>query len=256
MRKLLPANIKTATPFPLVNAVLDNLQDGNIFLDDAGGVLFIIHKAGFSYLTHNDRVDCFKTFGVLLESEEIPVYFHVYDPPLHLIDFCLEKSEIVNIKIRKRIQLKFKDAKLKLAGGSLPEKYTIQQINSDNFNKLSIFNLLLERKFWKSKEDFEENSFGFCVFNEADLPISICYAACIAQNTAEIDVATLPEYQKRGLANIAVTAFVNHCIQHKITANWDCFEDNYGSLKTAENVGFSYIMTYPFLSIFNQSRKS
>ncbi len=71
---------------------------------------------------------------------------------------------------------------------------------------------------------------------------------------AEIDVATLPDFRMKGFAKLVVGRFVDYCLDNGITANWDCFEDNLGSLKTAEHLGFKFIRSYNFLSIFNKTR--
>jgi GNAT superfamily N-acetyltransferase len=255
MLKLLSAyNIGLATGFPLIDAVLANLQQGKIFEDESGNELFyIIHKAGFSYIVRDDHTDYSPALLFLLESKDIPGYFHIYDPPTQIIHLCNQNTEEVNIRVRERVQLKFNGHK-KLETLNPPQNYRIEKINPDNFDKLSIFNLSLGERFWKSKSDFEANSFGFCIFNEADVPLSICYAACVVNNTAEIDVATLSEYQRKGLAKLVVNAFVEYCINDNIVANWDCFQDNHGSLKTAESIGFERTMSYNFLSIFNKRK--
>ena len=80
-----------------------------------------------------------------------------------------------------------------------------------------------------------------------------CVAEC-GEHTAEIDVVTLAEYQRKGLARVVVNAFVEYCINHNIVANWDCFQDNHGSLKTAGSIGFERTMSYNFLSIFNKRK--
>ena len=132
--------------------------------------------------------------------------------------------------------------------------FRIERISIQNFDKLLEFNLGLANKYWRSKLDFIKNGFGFCVFNDLGEPVSICYSACVANQTAEIDVATLPQFQNNGLASWVVNFFVKHCIENNIHANWDCFEDNHGSLRTAKRVGFIQVAQYNLLSIYNKSK--
>ena len=69
-----------STPFPLINAVLIELQDGKVFKDKADGdLIFIIHKAGFSFLNLVEQKDLTSIFHFLLRSNVIPQYFHIYD---------------------------------------------------------------------------------------------------------------------------------------------------------------------------------
>ena len=121
-----------------------------------------------------------------------------------------------------------------------------------SINDVCFFNLGITEKFWNSKKDFLDNGFGFIVLNNLNKPVSICYAACIANNEAEIDVATLNDFQQKGLAKVAVSAFVEHCVNNKIGANWDCFEDNTGSLRTALSLNFKKITDYSLLSIYEK----
>ena len=249
-----PYRTGSTTEFPLINAVLDGLQDGRLF-EDRGKVWYVLHKAGFSYLIRRDRLDLPAIFSFLLNAREIPAYFHLYDPPVQFVDYCAGQGEDVAIRLRKRIQLKFSVRSVKLTDLPLPAGYGIHSIDEANFDQLSLFNLALAERFWRSGPDFLRNGFGFFISNEEGMPVSICYAACVARNTAEIDVATLPGYQKKGLAKAVVSAFTRHCLQHNIVANWHCFEDNQSSLGTAESVGFKQSGKYDFLSIFNKRKQ-
>ncbi|THU41536.1 GNAT family N-acetyltransferase [Niastella caeni] len=248
-----PVNI--VSKFPLINAVVSNLQEGRIFGDERETFYFVFHKAAFSYLTISDRANYPDLLSFFLQSGELPIYFHIYDTPADLIDFCEAHNDKINIRVRKRIQLKYLDIKPPDQKVAVPHGFSVVKIDNSNFDDLSAFNLSLSDKFWRSKQDFLNNGFGFVVNNEAGIPVSICYAACVANNAAEIDVATLPAYQKQGLARLVVAKFVAYSLDNGIIPNWDCFEENYGSLKTAESLGFRYSCTYNFLSIFNKTKK-
>ncbi len=259
MEVLKTPNVQTSirTGFPLINAVISNLQEGEIYNGkNIENLYYIIHKAGFSYLTKMEIADYSGIFDFFVESKRLPLYFHIYDPPPQLISICIKENEKVNCRVRKRVQLSIRNNKLEFNKPPSDKNYAIRKINHDNFNQLSIFNLHIETKFWKSSDDFLKNGFGFCAFDQTGSPASICYTACVSNETAEIDVATLPAFQNRGLAKSVVSEFVQYSNENNIVANWDCFEDNYASLKTAESLGFRYGNTYNFLSIFNKSRKS
>jgi len=236
------------TDFPLINAVLLGVQQGNIFEDETN--LFIIHKAGFSFFKQKKAAANYDNFiKLILNSSSIPRYFHVYDPPEELIS-QLGKNAHIQTRIRKRIHLKYVDERFSFKF-SADENFSVQRITSDNFESLSVFDLQITSKFWNSKEDFLKNGFGFFVFAKKNEPVSVCYTACVADGEAEIDIATLGRYQKKGLAKKAASSFVQHCINNNIIANWDCFEDNIASLRVAEQIGFSQKRSYIFLSIFN-----
>ncbi len=251
-REVKDSNIKiTEFFFPLINAVLEGLQEGKVFFEN--GLYFIIHKSGFSYVIDTEESEYQKLFDFFIHSQLLPSYFHIYDAAPEIIMLSSQNSDKINFKLRKRIQLKFSDERLNLLD-KIPHGYSLDKINAENFESISIFNLSLDNKFWKSKEDFLKNGFGFILTNEVCQPVSICYSACIANNTAEVDVATLSNYRKMGFAKLVVGQFVRHCLENRIIASWDCYDDNLGSIKTADNLGFKFIRTYNFLSIFNKAR--
>jgi len=240
-----------SSPFPLINSVVLGKQEGKIF--STGNNFFIIHKSGFSYFTYDDGFDEYDALlNFFIRSKEIPAYFHVYDAPQKLSDACIKNNELVNTKNRNRIQLKFTGQQMVSITEGIPEGYYLKRITKEEMPLLTVFNLDIANKFWKSAEDFLQNGFGYCMFSALHEPASICYSACIAGNVAEIDVATLQPYQQKGLARQAVTSFINYCIENNLIANWDCFEDNVGSLKTANSSGFKKVFNYHFLSIYNK----
>jgi len=244
------------TPFPLINAVISGAQNGKIYFfgDSNPTNFFTIHKSAFSYLYMPGTVDNRKGFYSLIESDDsLPQYFHVYDAPTWLIEYCTGSHENFNCKLRTRIQLKY--TKPNISMPLIPQGYSCTRVSTENIFKLATFELDLANRYWKSESDFLQNGFGYFIQNENGDAVSLCYSACVENATAEIDVATMPDYRNRGLAKTAVAAFIQHCLAHNIIANWDCFEENAGSLKTAYSLGFDSILVYPFLSIFNKMKK-
>ena len=241
-----------STPFPLINSVVWGKQEGKIFAWDDN--FFILHKSGFSYFNLKEGFDDYPALiNFILQSKELPAYFHVYDAPKKLYDLCLAYKEKLNIKLRNRIQLKYKGAILPGAYNNMPAGFYTRQITQENFASLAVFNLAIESKFWKSEAGFLQNGFGFVVLTKTGDPLSVCYSACVANGVAEIDVATLHGFQQKGLAKEVVHKFVNHCIANNMIANWDCFEENVGSIKTAQSIGFQSVKEYNFLSIYKVS---
>src|ERR1700722_7187497 len=103
---LFKTKIKTA--FPLINAVIEGLQDGIVFSDELHDhALFVLHKSGFSEVIYKEEMD-FQALLYLMEvSDKIPQYFHVYDADQAFIKFCEERRNQLNIKVRKRLQLRY-----------------------------------------------------------------------------------------------------------------------------------------------------
>jgi GNAT acetyltransferase len=251
------SRINICTVFPLINAVLLNSQQGDVYeFINCNNAYYIFHKAGFSYLNSKSDIDYLEFVNFLMVSEKMPPYFHIYDAPSQIISLLEEKKDRISIRVRKRFQLKFKGKTIKDYRNSLPANFRICRIDEKIFDMLSIFKLQLENRLWNNKEDFLKNGFGFCILNEVNSPVALCYSACVADNTAEIDVMTLVEYQKKGLAKIVVNEFVNYCVDNNLIANWDCFEENESSVRTAHSIGFENIFAYNLLSIFNKEKQN
>ena len=222
------------TEFPLINAVLQKKQEGYVY--NIGVPSFIIHKSGFSYLKLSDENDLNSIIDFFANEQSLPMYFHIYNPPNNLIERIKNDNRFGN-KLRKRIQLRYKEDKLKTSYKDfLGKKFQIFDISRNNFESLRLFNLKLNSQFWKSESDFLKNGFGKVVIYD-NLPVSVCYTSCIVDNIAEIDIATLPARQGKGFAKIVTEAFIEISIDKGIEPNWDCFEENIPSLKTASVLG-------------------
>lgn|GEM_PF-1442916 len=244
---------KNLYSFPLIAVVLENKQAGNIYANDnvAPTLAFIIHKSGFSYLFIKEvsSINFMEFIEFLVESEDIPEYFHIYEPPLSLIGALTHFKEI-SFKIRKRIQLRF--GSTKVIAPSIKNtniQLITQKISSDNFSLLDNFNLFIANKFWESKKLFLLSGFGVIIFSN-NVPACVCYSACLVNSIAEIDIVTKPEFQNLGIGKFAVSQFINQGLEKNVLSNWDCFENNTSSYKLALSIGFQPIKSYDFLSIF------
>lgn len=239
--------------FPIINSVVSGLQEGQIYSEDFSPAIFVIHKAGFAYIKHERDIDWQKFVDFILTKKEIPQYFHLYDADASLITICAAQPENLGYKVRKRIQLRYLGKDVFNQGRFQHKEFVVEKISEQNLELLEVFNLDIGNKFWSSEDDFLNNGFGFAVFIN-NQPASICYTASVANSFAEIDVVTLELFRNRGLAKVAVREFTKYCIASNIIANWDCFSDNIGSLKTALSLGFTEICQYSFLSIYNKRK--
>lgn len=97
---------------------------------------------------------------------------------------------------------------------------------------------------WGSQEAFMEHGFGFSMMHQNQL-VSWSLADCVSGNHCEIGIQTLPEYRRQGLATHTAAATVDYALQHGFTQiGWHTSEDNIGSIKVAEKVGFQKSIDY------------
>ncbi|MFW9848921.1 MAG: GNAT family N-acetyltransferase [Candidatus Thorarchaeota archaeon] len=119
----------------------------------------------------------------------------------------------------------------------------------NNECKLEKINLAIiensEKTFWssilfffKSYEDFLENSIGFCVLNN-NITVSVAYTAFPFVNDFEIQVMTLdnPEFRRKGHATVACAALIENGLSNGMVPHWDAA--NPASVKLAEKLGYS-----------------
>lgn len=233
------------SPFPIINSVIEGTQDGQVY-QNSDQYTFIMHKAGFGWLHPNDP-DISPRLLEVLFREHLPDYFHIYNPPDDVAEYFAGHPKY-NVRLRNRVQLRY------LSGNEVLENndgtFLINEIDYLNYDLCEKFNLSLDSRFWRDRLDFIGRAMGVLATDPQGNPASICYAAAVADNTAEVDILTLEPFRNKGLAKSVLKAFVNQCLRKSIIPNWDCFEDNQASLNTALSLKFEIIKRYQFLSIY------
>jgi RimJ/RimL family protein N-acetyltransferase len=234
--------------FPIIQAVIEGTQQGRIF-KSAHQDYWVLHKAGFSevFLSRGDGKELVDFIG---KTPWLPKYFHIYSPPEQLVNVFKSDTKIFNIRERDRVQLKYDGRKVSSSLLVVSDEFTSAEVTQHNIDSLAVFNLDLENKFWSSKEDFVKHAAGVFIKDKQHNPVSLCYAAAVADQKAEIDVVTNALHRGKGFAKAVVGAFIIHCNNYKIIPNWDCFEDNTASLMTAKKLNFLFNKKYKLLSIF------
>lgn len=101
-------------------------------------------------------------------------------------------------------------------------------------------------------KDFSENAFGCCITHEGRL---ICAASCysVYSRGVEVEIATHPDYRRKGLATIAGAAFIAECVRRGLRPHWDAA--NTMSLKIASKFGYTLKEEYTALC-FDEGEKS
>ena len=75
--------------------------------------------------------------------------------------------------------------------------------------------------------------------------VSWSIADCVSGNRCEIGIQTKHEFRRQGLATLTAAATVDFCLQSGIQqVGWHTSEDNIGSIRVAEKVGFERVRNY------------
>ena len=101
-------------------------------------------------------------------------------------------------------------------------------------------------KFWESYDQFIKKGVGFCIMN-GNKVISTCISAFVSGRNFEVSINTYnPKYRKKGLATLLGKAFIDYCVQNKITPHWGTETFRCDSIRVAEKCGFDKLNQYSF----------
>lgn len=103
---------------------------------------------------------------------------------------------------------------------------------------------------WRAITDERFDDFGFVAIHDASAEVvSWTTVDCIVDGVGDAGLFTAEAYRRRGLATVTTAAAVDHGLSNGLSAvSWTCAEDNVGSIRTAEKLGFErgddYTMYY------------
>ena len=89
---------------------------------------------------------------------------------------------------------------------------------------------------WEGKDVDPAKSFGFCLL-WGDKVVSRCHCEFLGRREAEITIRTDAAFQRRGLASLTCTAFIEECLANGLRPAWSCDATNTASAGLAEKLG-------------------
>lgn len=124
----------------------------------------------------------------------------------------------------------------------LPEPYVVKKIDQSVIELPSLHQLSQDfTGNFESKEDFLIRGIGYVVMRE-DKVVSGASSFSIFDDGIEIEVATYPDYRRKGLAAVASAALILGCLDNQKYPSWDA--DNWSSVKLAESLGYKMKEAY------------
>ncbi len=187
-------------------------------------------------------------------KDEYFLYLHVFPTAWeNLLESIIKKRLPIKVDRRHYICKKVKINRK----NQIPKGYSIQRLTKKLLTKKDLIIPKHVKTWikgnWSSINNFDKIGFGYCTMHKNKI-VSYCIGDCRSGNECEMGIHTLPEYRKQGLAVLTVAATVDYCLSNGFKkAGWHCNEDNYGSRKTAEKVGFRLERKYTqYHFIFNK----
>jgi len=236
--------------FPLIRAVIDRLQRGWIWADDPTRpeAALVVTAFGFTcFVGAEGRTPDERLRQMLVTpSDQLPGYLLWYAPPPGWRAWLDARPE-GTFRSRQRVRLHWDGAEPSPSETGA-EGLRLASLDAALIPEVDKLGLRLGSRFWSSAEDFQAHGFGACLVGDDGAVVSVCYASCVADNLAEIDIATRDDRRGRGYAAIVAREFVRECRRRRILPTWDCFTANQASLRLALSLGFVEAYRYPLYS--------
>jgi RimJ/RimL family protein N-acetyltransferase len=228
-------------------AVIDGTVQGNIWVDNLSSpkTAFAITPEA-QYLAgdpHNSNFN--RTLTAWYASR--PHVELIYDSPAWEAQF---DSLLAGKFARKspRLYYSFKTPHMSHWRESLPAGFAMLPVDREFLDRTHLKNVeevSSRTEDWGPVDNFLEKGFGFCLVHE-DAIVSRCIADNVSVPACEVGIGTAEGYRRKGFAALTLAATVEYCLSAGlIRIGWHCLENNTGSWKTAEKVGFELTRRYP-----------
>ena len=224
----------------LVISCLQKMMDSKIYVTDLdnpkSAMAFLAEFAFFAGEPDRDLAS-FKPKGVV---GMVP-YSEAW---AKLIEACQPNADKVT---RYAIQkgAKFDRANLQRLVAALPAGYELKRIDSDLYDKcLEIEDFEDGLCHFASKEQYLEMGRGFAAIKDGE-PVSVASSYTVYREGIEIEIDTLEEERRKGLASAVCAALILSCLDDGLYPSWDAA--NMNSVHLAEKLGYRFSHEYPLL---------
>ena len=210
---------------------------GKIYVTDT-----VAPKAAMAY------VGCFAFVAGELDRELVmgtPDGFTIMTPQndawARLIEECYpEANKVTRYAIKK--DTKFDKARLQEIVGELPAGYELRKIDSE------IYDMCLSDPVtadfvssFESKEKYLEFGRGMVIMKDGRI-VSGASSYTSYREGVEIEVDTVKEERRKGLASVACAALILDCLRDGLYPSWDA--QNMGSVRLSEKFGYEFAHEY------------
>jgi len=222
--------------FPIIGCVLQGKQKGLVYVDsfDSPQVLLVIHNFGFAQVitAHSTsavwEMVCHTIHSIAQNSDDGSYKIRFYNAGKGFIDY-VERQKNYHYQVGERIRgIYYKNQQY--------QQQPVYQLTAEDVDLINNqHDLDISGRFWSSQNDFFEYGHTYCV-KEGDVIKSLCYAAALCENKAEMDMSTHKEHRRSGHAKEVMIGFIKNAIKAGIVPMTDLYANNNGSLKTIESI--------------------
>ena len=142
----------------------------------------------------------------------------------------------------KKDENRFDQEKLQAYKNMLPSGFRLKKMDGSSYR------MALKEKWsqdfcnnFEDEQHFLSDGLGYVIMKGRKM-VAGCSAYGVSSQKMEVEVATLKEFRRQGLALVCSAAFVSECISRGIYPNWDAA--NLRSVALAEKLGYIYDKEY------------
>jgi GNAT superfamily N-acetyltransferase len=260
MRPLPPTDFQQVQPLLasldehlVIFSLLASITPGHVYVDQPGNPQVALIDAGYRVFLAGSPQDraLSQSLNRLLTRQVIPqakaagrdaLLLHLADPTW---DTELE-SVLAGLYPLWRLREYYECTRLREDWRPLlPSGFALQPVTAELVARDELENVGYLREELCSErpsiEDFLARSFGFCVLDGS----SLAGWALSEYNLAgrcEVGIATIDEYQRRGLGTVTALALVEYALANGYSRiGWLCWKSNVASSALARRAGFEYV---------------
>lgn len=246
---ILPLINKLENPVPLIFSVIEEKQNGRIFVDSRSkpSVALIYHEVGILNLIGNDKNEDFNKSLYKLIFEDIEHKQKYFALGVHSQTFEEKIEKLLGKSVDKDIRTCFSLSNSNLhenlnRAEDVMRKLQLKSIDCELMKKIDN-EMNFCKGYWRTVDDFIKHGLGYCLLQDEKLA-SVCYSCTVGNNQMELDLETLKEFEGKGLATIITSIFINNCIKIGVEPLWVCDKNNAVSYNLAKKLGFEDIGSY------------
>lgn len=223
-------------------SIVEGSQSGEIFADNIqnpSAVLFW-HYCGFAYIagTYDE-----KFISEVIEMMHNPAEGHSGRLALQTgNDALICRLLQADRHIQKKEQYLFEYTGKGQSGFSLNAPFELKRIDALNYDILS--GHIVPAFSWKSKEEFLNRGFGYCIMKGNEF-VACAFSAGISEKYVDIGVETAEQFKGNGFGKIAAGAMLEEILKRGQEPVWECNTTNEASMRLACAVGFKIKGIHP-----------
>ncbi len=251
-------------------SVAEQKVSGKIFADnpDEPRTFYVLNPCGMSLLfgdwTNTDFNHRFKDFALntqrKVNRELHPEWMQVFPDEWNetlsvlfgekLVPSKGNTTEAGVIELNTRVNFRFDHERYMSQKRpiSVSDTTEVKIVKTDAVMYHAMPGTTVPKYFWDSEDDFLRNGSGYSLLHNGQLA-SMAFSGYIFDNKLEIGIETVPEFRKKGYAELVCSALIDYCIANNYEPVWSCRLENTGSYMLAQKLGFEPVLESPYYKL-------